>query len=178
MLFTVLIPVLIPLLFLSKASAQKQTPTLPPLLTISLPPTQALPNPQTLPPRTFATLTTANTTLTAPFRRDSTFEFRDPPLGSYLCEVWTNSWAFVPMRVDVVALPAVEGKVNAEQGSERKRVDVWQTFRGNEWNNKGEWLGGGTLEQGGITINVGVLAERAFYEARPGCEFSFLAIDR
>ena len=82
------------------------------------------------------------------------------------------------MRVDVVALPAVEGKDNTEQRNERKRVDVWQTFRGNEWDNKGEWLGGGTLEQGGITINVGVLAERAFYEARPGCESSSLARDR
>ena len=76
------------------------------------------------------------------------------------------------MRVDVVAIPAAESKGATEQGTERKRVDVWQTFRGNEWDNKGEKLGGGTLEQGGVTINIGVLAERAFYEARARCKTS------
>ena len=66
------------------------------------------------------------------------------------------------MRVDV--------SVSPEDGEGKKRVDIWQTFRGNEWDNKGEKLGGGTLGQGGVKVNVGVLAERKFYEVRQGCE--------
>ena len=157
--------------------SQKTTPTLPPLLTLVLPPTQALPKPQSLPARTFAALTTVNFTLTATFTRASTFEFLDPPPGSYLCEVWTNSHVFVPMRVDVSMLPAGDeaGSNSQKEDTVRsksllKRVDVWQTFRGNEWDNKGELLGSGTLEQGGVQANVGVLGVRDFYEARQGCK--------
>ena len=159
------------------AVSQKTTTTLPPLLTLVLPPTQALHKPQSLPARTFATLTTTNLTLTATFTRASTFEFRDPPPGNYLCEVWTNSYVFVPMRVDVSMLPAGDdaGSSNGKEDTVRsrsltKRVDVWQTFRGNEWDNKGELLGSGTMEQGGAQVNVGVLGVRDFYEVRQGCE--------
>ena len=70
------------------------------------------------------------------------------------------------MRVDVSLSSSIDeaGKV-AE-----KRVDVWQTFRGNEWDNKGEKLGGGTLVEGGVKVNIGVLGARDFYEARQGCQ--------
>ena len=70
---------------------------------------------------------------------------------------------FVPMRVDV------RDPVTVEAGKKegKKRVEVWQTFRGNEWSNKGERLGGG---EGNVKVNVGVLVERNFYEARGGCE--------
>lgn len=72
------------------------------------------------------------------------------------------------MRVDVSEPSPAEGGESVG-GRGRKRVDVWQTFRGNEWNNKGEKLGGGTVEMGGVNVNVGVLGERGFYEARQGC---------
>ena len=70
---------------------------------------------------------------------------------------------FVPMRLDVWD-PAVKAGKNKEG---KKRVEVWQTFRGNEWGNKGERLGGG---EGSVKVNVGVLTEKNFYEARSGCE--------
>ena len=71
---------------------------------------------------------------------------------------------FVPMRVDVQ--DPTSGGSGEKEG--KKRVEVWQTFRGNEWGNKGERLGGG---EGNIKVNVGVLTQRSFYEVRTGCEY-------
>ena len=46
-------------------------------------------------------------------------------------------------------------------------VEVYQTFRGNEWDNKGERLGAGV----DVNVNVRVLTEKNFYESRGGCEY-------
>ena len=61
---------------------------------------------------------------------------------------------FAPLRVDV---------------SEQDAVEIWQTFRGNEWDNKGERIGAGS---GSANADVRVVGERAFYESRGGCMFS------
>ena len=148
---------LLPLLPLIPA-ASPTTSLTPPLLTLVLPPSALLPNPQSLPARTFATLTAANASLSAPLTRGSTFAFRDiPPGRSYVAEVWTHEYAFAPLRVDVAS--------TRDNGA--KRVEVWQAFRGNEWGNKGEKLGEGA---GGVRVPVQVLGERRFYEERKGCE--------
>ena len=128
----------------------------PPLLTLALPPSALLPNPQLLPARTFATLTAANVSVATPFTRASTFEFRDVPADrSYLCEVWSRDYVFAP----------------SGDGGHAARVEVWQTFRGNEWDNKGEKLGEGA---DGVRVDVSVIAERRFYEERKGCKHAVL----
>jgi len=113
-----------------------------------------------LPPSTHATLTTHNLTLSAPLRRTNTLVFANIPPGSYLGEVYCRDWAFWPLRVDV------------DDGSEEEggKMEVWQTFRGNEWENKGERLGGGV---GDVRVEARVGAEKGFYEGRGGCELPF-----
>jgi ER membrane protein complex subunit 7 len=86
-------------------------------------PAALLPNPSVLPASTSLTLTTAGTTRRTLIRKDNTFSFRDVPEGSYLLDVQCQTHLFTPLRVDV-----------DRQGE----VTVFQTFRGNEWSNKGE----------------------------------------
>ncbi|PWW76750.1 hypothetical protein C7212DRAFT_320082 [Tuber magnatum] len=86
-------------------------------------PSPFLPNPSTLPPSTSLTLTTTGTAKRTLIRRDNTFSFHDVPEGSYLLDVQCQTHQFAPLRVDVNG-----------QGE----VVVHQTFRGNEWRNKGE----------------------------------------
>jgi len=86
-------------------------------------PSPLLPDPSTLPPSTSLTLTTAGIAKRTLIRRDNTFSFSDVPEGSYLLDVQCQTYQFAPLRVDVNG-----------QGE----VVVHQTFRGNEWRNKGE----------------------------------------
>ena len=128
-------------------------------LNLHIPPTEALPQPSTLLSSTFATLTTFNRSLHAPLRRSNQFVFPSIPAGSYLCDIYALDYAFTPLRIDV---------------SEQGKVAVWQTFRGNEWDNKGEMVGGGSGAE--VTVNMQVLGRKDYYEARGGCEcFSLLA---
>jgi hypothetical protein len=117
-------------------------------LQLSLPP--HLP---TLPSSTHATLATHNLTISAPLRRSNTFQFTNPPSGSYLGEIYCRDYTFQPFRVDVV--------------SESDTVSVWQTFRGNEWDNKGELLGSGV---GTVVVEVKSGGEKGYYEGRGGCK--------
>lgn len=126
-------------------------------LIFRLPPTAALPSPLALPPLTSATLTKASSPpLSAPISRSATFVFQDVAPGSYLAEIWARDYSFVPMRVDV---------------DEEGRIDVWQTFRGNDWDNKGEKLAGQGGQTGKMVVDVGVLGVRPVVETRGGCEF-------
>lgn len=43
---------------------------------------------------------------------------------------------------------------------------MWQTFRGNEWDNKGEKYGAGK----DISLEARLLGKKEFYESRGGCE--------
>lgn len=47
-------------------------------------------------------------------------------------------------------------------------MEVWQTFRGNEWDNKGEKVGEGV---GRCGVEVRVVGAKGFYEERGGCAF-------
>lgn len=126
-------------------------------LIFRLPPTAVLPAPLALSPITSATLTKASSPpLSIPISRTATFEFHDLAPGSYLAEIWARDFNFVPMRVDV---------------NEDGRIDVWQTFRGNEWENKGEKLAGSSGQTGKLVVDVGVLSPRPVVETRGGCEF-------
>ncbi|KAL1958349.1 hypothetical protein VTO42DRAFT_4666 [Malbranchea cinnamomea] len=155
-------------------------------LTITIPASNILPNPNALPASSHATLTTLSSgsrsqsqsqsapgLLKARLTRSSTFVFSDlvPSTSatsttpkSYLLDIHSRDYAFAPYRVDVAANGSVIG--------------VWETFRGNAWENKGAkksvrastTYGGatGSDDKGeGVVVEARVLGKKNFYEERP-----------
>ena len=121
-------------------------------------------NPATLPSSTHATLHAAGAPLTAILNRANQFVFANVPSGSYLLEVHARDYVFEPLRVDVAD----------EAGKEY--VKSWQSFRGNEWDNKGEKRGEGEANVAGGTakadLYVNVLGSKEYYAKRQGCKNS------
>ena len=164
------------LLLLSPASASS-------ILTITISPSNILPNPHALlPPSTHATLTTlppksasssnnegtknvetGTHILAAPITRSSTFVFEDLRLpgvnapASYLLDIRSREFIFAPYRVDVAADGTVLG--------------IWETFRGNPWDNRGsEKFVAQVGASSDVVIEAKVVGRRGFYEERPKCE--------
>ncbi|PMD26483.1 hypothetical protein NA56DRAFT_641196 [Hyaloscypha hepaticicola] len=127
---------------------------------VSIPSSQQLPHPNSLPASTHATLTTISNTYSAPLRADNTFDFRNVSSGSYLLDVHCHTHTFAPLRVDVREV------VIDEVGSD-KEVNVWGTFRGNEWNNKGEAVQA-QKEEGTWTFGVKVQGGKDYFIERAG----------
>lgn len=149
-------------------------------LTISIPPSTHLPNPNILPSTTHATLTTLPAPgagdrdpahiLTTSLTRGSTLVFRDLPAGhpeSFLLDIRAGEFVFAPYRVDIAADGAVIG--------------VWETFRGNPWENRGAekyvvdvagHTGGGNAKKADVVVEAKVLGKKGFYEERATCECS------
>ena len=126
-------------------------------LTLYLP---TKPNPFALPPTTHATLTTLGDSYSAPLSAVNTFVFRNVSApGSYLADVHCTTDAFHPLRIDVDA----DGAVHA-----------WETFRGNEWDNKGEAL---AVREGsaGRGVELRALGAKNYFFERPKCKFPPLA---
>ena len=133
-------------------------------LTISIPPSSALPNPATLPPSTHAVLLgPPGVRFNAPIRRDNTFVFTDLPEASYLLTLHSRDHFFPPFRVDVTR--TVAANKGTTDTSYVEKIEVWQTFRGNEWSNKGPSLGSG---EGEVTIQVRPSGVKEFYQDRGG----------
>ena len=78
--------------------------------------------------------------------------------ASYLLTIHSRDHFFPPLRVDVS---------KSETG---QSVEAWQTFRGNEWSNKGPSFGSGTDE---LSIEVRASGQKEYYQARGG--FSLLS---
>ncbi|GLB01773.1 hypothetical protein AtubIFM57258_000183 [Aspergillus tubingensis] len=148
-------------------------------LTITIPPSAILPNPNVLPANTHATLTTFtkntndNHHFTAPLSRSATFDFHHLPASSkpesYLLDIRSPEYVFAPLRVDVAADGSVLG--------------IWETFRGNPWDNRGAEKfvfdasaprGGNSGAEEAVMVEAKVLARRGFYEERS--KFSPLAL--
>ncbi|KAE9372128.1 hypothetical protein N431DRAFT_482981 [Stipitochalara longipes BDJ] len=130
-------------------------------LRVSIPSSQQLQHPNTLPASTHATLTTLSNTYSAPLRSDNTFDFRNVTSGSYLLDVHCHTHAFAPLRVDVHQIaPDVIGLDGQE-------VQVWGTFRGNEWSNKGEVVQA-QREDGIWTFDVRVQVGKDYFIERTG----------
>lgn len=131
-------------------------------ITLTVPPTHNLPNPRTLPPSTHATLSSLYVAASAPLTTANTLVFRNVSTGSYLVDVHCATHAFAPMRVDVVE--QIVGAGAAAVAGELK-VLAWETYRGNDWNNKGEAvrLSGGALE-------VKLLGAKNYFIERSKCE--------
>ncbi|KAK4505261.1 hypothetical protein PRZ48_003224 [Zasmidium cellare] len=125
-------------------------------LVVSIPSSQLLPNPSTLPSSTHAILLgPPGVRYDAPIRRDNTFVFNDIPDASYLLTLQSRDHFFPPLRVDVTKAP--------EEAAQT--ISAWQTFRGNEWSNKGPSYGTG---KGDLIIAVNPIAQKDFYMVRGG----------
>lgn len=137
-------------LFTSLAHAAK--------LTVSIPSSSLIANPASLPPSTHAILIgSQGVAHDARLTRSNTLNFKDVTPGSYLLSVYTRDYQFPPFRVDVTL----------NEASTQELVQIWQTFRGNEWNNKGPKFGEG---YGEVTISLQPSAKKEFYQQRGGCK--------
>lgn len=125
-------------------------------LVVSIPPSQLLPNPSTLPSSTHAVLLgPPGVRYDVKIRRDNTFVFSDIPDASYLLTLHSRDYFFPPLRVDV----------KQSEGESAPTISAWQTFRGNEWNNKGSSYGTGKEE---LSIQVKPVGQKDFYQVRGG----------
>ncbi|KAJ6780671.1 hypothetical protein PWT90_01331 [Aphanocladium album] len=131
-------------------------------VTLYLPGTPA---PLTLSARTHATLTSLGARLSAPLSDVHTFVFRNVTAGSYLVDVHSPTDGFAPLRVDV--------SEEAEDGVVAK-VEAWETFRGNDWDNKGEALALRKGSDGSSGFEVRALGRKTYFMERP--KFSLLSI--
>ncbi|KAI1376138.1 hypothetical protein F4677DRAFT_420398 [Hypoxylon crocopeplum] len=139
--------------YLSAASASSSSKPQPQTtLTLWIPSTQQLPNPHVLPATTHATLTSLRATYNAPLTTSSAFAFRNVTPGSYLADVHCGTHVFAPLRVDVVPLSA--GDKSAQGGEEAVVVKAWETYRGNDWDNKGAEVPRAGGEGGRFAVRV------------------------
>jgi ER membrane protein complex subunit 7 len=130
-------------------------------LTISLVPTSHLPNPGALPPSTTASLTTLSNTYTAHLSSLHAFNFRNLSApGSYLFSISSATHSFAPLRVDV-----------DEEGS----VRAWRTFRGHEWDNRGEELAVKIVD-GKRVLEAKAVGKKEYYMERQGCKSPLLTL--
>jgi ER membrane protein complex subunit 7 len=126
-------------------------------LTITIPATNALPNPAILPSSTHAVLSLHGEPLRAPLTRANTFRFASVPPGSHLLTIHSHEVFFENLRVDIAANETGEW------------VTAWTTWRGNEWDNKGELRGEGDGRDGRLEVRT--LGGKAYYQERTTCEF-------
>ncbi|KAJ4261447.1 hypothetical protein NW762_006872 [Fusarium torreyae] len=129
-------------------------------LTLYLP---AKPNPFALPASTHATLSSAGVHVSAPLSSANTFVFHNVTPGSYLADVHCPTDAFHPLRIDV----------QLAEGGDEGIVQAWETYRGNDWANKGEVI---QVREGskGRGFELRALGGKNYFMERP--QFSVFAI--
>lgn len=123
-------------------------------ISLSIAPSQHLLNPSSLPYNTQAQLAARGILLSTLLRADNTFYFENVPTGSFSLDVFCRDYFFEPLRVDVTT----------------HTVEAWQTFRGNEWDNKGE----SRVADGDAAVakvQVHVLGPKQYYQKREGCKY-------
>lgn len=110
-------------------------------------------NPFSLPATTHATLTSLNSRHVAPITAVNTFVFHNVSDGSYLADIHAATDGFQPLRVDV---------------GPSEEVQAWETFRGNDWGNKGEQV---ALREGsaGKGFEVRAIGGKVYFVERPKC---------
>ena len=122
-------------------------------------PSQALPNPRAaLAVDTHATLTALSKDVrTAYLTTTNSFVFHNVTPGSYLVDFHSRSHGFSPLRLDLSVLDGGSG--------EEPLIKAWETFRGNDWDNKGEAL---QLTSRGFEARC--LGHKNYFTERQKCE--------
>lgn len=144
------------LLLLPSAAAVTHHPEPQTTVSLWIPSSAVLPNPRTLSATTHATLTALRSFHDAPLSTSGAFVFRNVTPGSYLADVHCGSHAFAPLRIDVVA------------ADEALLVRAWETYRGNDWENKGPEVP--RTAGGAAGFAVRALAPKEYYVERGSCE--------
>lgn len=132
-----------------------------------IPATHMLPNPRSLPPQTHATLSSFHSGASAYLSPANTFAFHNVSEGSYLLDVHSPTHAFAPLRVDVLPVVSGAGQTGDEERTARLKVAAWETYRGNDWNNKGE---AAAVTNGGA-LEVRALGPKNFFMERSSCKW-------
>lgn len=68
--------------------------------------------------------------------------------------------------MDVVPVVSGAGQSEKDEKVSGLKVEAWETFRGNDWGNKGEVVG---LEGGALRVKV--MGPKAFFMDRSTCEY-------
>lgn len=127
------------------------------------------------PPSTHGTLSTFGQTKSAPLSVSNTLVFRNVTQGSYILDIHCATHAFAPLRVDVA--PVLDGVLEEGDGHGEVKLEVkaWETYRGNDWDNKGEEAPRQILG-GGVVFGAKVLGEKEYFMERS--KFNALSILR
>ncbi|KAJ0124912.1 hypothetical protein J7T55_006255 [Diaporthe amygdali] len=152
------------LTFLSIAAAATTT------VNLVIPQTNILPNPRSLPPQTHAKLSSFHFDASAYLSPANTFAFHNVSEGSYLLDVHSPTHVFAPLRIDVVPVVSGAGQTEKDEKTAKLKVNAWETYRGNDWNNKGE----SAVVTNGGALEVKVLGSKNFFVERSG--FNVLSI--
>ncbi|EXJ91925.1 hypothetical protein A1O3_00475 [Capronia epimyces CBS 606.96] len=128
-------------------------------LRVQIPSSSLLPNPNTLPASTHATLTSGyGPPIKAVLRRGNYFEFPDvTTVGSHLLDIYTRDYVFAPYRIDVSPSPDSAGTVI---------TGAWEIYRGTRWTDRG--VAFVTAPTDKLDLSAKVLAKKDFYEQRQG----------
>jgi len=128
-------------------------------LRVHIPASNLLPNPNTLPASTHATLTSGSgAPLRAVLRRGNYFDFPDiTTVGSHLLDIYSRDYVFAPYRIDLA--PSSDSAATVITGA-------WETYRGTRWEDKGVALVPAPTER--LDMAAKVLAKKDFYEERQG----------
>lgn len=128
-------------------------------LRIRLPSSNLLPNPNTLPASTHATLTSSSgPPVKALLRKGNYIEFPDiTTVGSHLLDLYSREYVFAPYRIDISPSPDSPGTVI---------TGAWETYRGTRWADRGVALVTAPTDK--LDLSVKVLAKKNFYEQRQG----------
>ena len=100
--------------------------------------------------------------MTTSLTRSSTLVFKNLPSGqpeSYILDLHAGEYVFAPYRVDVAADGSVLG--------------VWETFRGNPWDNRGSEkyiVDVAGKKSGDVVVEAKVIGRKGFYEERAKCK--------
>ncbi|KAI1135291.1 hypothetical protein F5Y05DRAFT_177650 [Hypoxylon sp. FL0543] len=161
---------------LAALAAAAVPPTQQTTITLWIPSQQHLPNPHALPASTHATLTSQRTAHGAPLTASGTFSFHNVTPGSYLADVHCKTHAFAPLRVDVFEFEAGDGvggrDVKSKGSGSGLVVRAWETFRGNDWENKGQEVPRSAGEDGRLAVRA--LGPKEYFVERGS--FSVLSI--
>lgn len=128
-------------------------------LRVSILPSTLLPNPNTLPASTHATLTSGSGQPTrAVLKKGNFFDFPDiQTTGSHLLNIYSRDHIFAPYRIDISS---------SSNSSKTAITGAWETYRGTRWEDRGIALVAAPTEQ--LDMTAKVLSSKTFYEQRQG----------
>ena len=123
-------------------------------LRVQVPASSILPNPNTLPASSHATLTSGSGLVQhAVLRKGNYFDFNDiSTIGSHLLDIYSHNYVFAPYRIDI---------------SDAHQITLAaETYHGIQWSDHG--VNFAPAPTTNLTISAKCLSQKNFYETRQG----------